>query len=1136
MEALYLELKDLETGKKFQGLVFNQIVEIVATKFYNNDAVEITYKTEQGKFGTRIIYAEELSNLNLVEILSTWKFTADSKIFKLTMEAYRINSAHLFEPYMAVYSSFIEPLPHQISAVYERMLPQNPLRFVLADDPGAGKTIMAGLLIKELILRSDVKRCLIVCPKVLSEQWQDELQQKFQLEFEILSGERITSAGENVFAKINFCIASIDTLARHEDFQKKLKAKEWDLIICDEAHKMAATFSGKKIKYTKRFKLGKVLGKIARHFLLLTATPHNGKEKDFYLFMSLIDPDRFEGVSRISGKLDVSDILRRLVKEDLLTFKGKPLFPERIAYTVNYSLSLQEIDLYESVTAYVVDGFNRAEKLSGDKRTSVGFAMTILQRRLASSPCAIFKSLQRRTERLKKILYDKKFHPNEKIFDAEDFEDAEDFFDAEFEDAVAEKVTPARTVAELQIEIQTLEKLTEKANKVFYSGEDRKWLELSQLLHDKIFSDNSNEREKLIIFTEHKDTLEYLQQKISQLFGRANIVVAIHGGLNFKTRRNIEEQFKQDKNILILVATDAAGEGINLQNAHLMINYDLPWNPNRLEQRFGRIHRIGQKKICYLWNLVANETREGQVFNRLLQKLENERAALGGKVFDILGKISFDNKPLKDLLIEAVKYGNDAAVIRRMDNVIDKSFNPDKLRELLRERALTQDILNAAKVADINLDMERNEIFKLQPYFIEDFFINALRKFGGQIDKIPNGRYEISNIPPNLRTDTLPESYERICFSKDKCNIKGLPPATLISLEHPLLKNLTNAILKKFGESLRQGTIFIDDNAQAQNLRLLFFIETAIQDGRNEFISKRLQFVEIFDDGNAVLLNHAPYFDYRPPAENELKKILAAVQNSLWLKDVESIAVNFAVKNIIPAHLKEIFADKKAYLDKLETAVKSRLLTEITYCDREAHKFKDKDKIKSEKFTQRADELENRLRQRLNEIKLEREIFAAAPVIVGDALIVPRGYTGENTFSFNVDARSKIEKIAMQAVMKIEKSLGNFPVDCSAKKCGYDIESVAPDKNFVRFIEVKGRTADADTVTVTTNEIVTALNAPENFILAVVKVDGNSVNVVYLKKTFSWQPDLASESSNYQISTLRRISEIILEKNFTLQD
>ncbi len=1133
-----MKLRDLKGGKKIRGFLANQTVEIVAVKFHGEEVAEVTYKDEHGNIDSQMIYSEQMADLNLTEVATTWNFQADADTFRLASEAYRISVPYLFEPYLAVYSSLIEPLPHQISGVYEKMLNMQPLRFVLADDPGAGKTIMTGLLIKELIVREDVRRCLIVCPGALVEQWQDELRRKFHLNFKIF-------ANENDFFDMNRCIVSIDKLARNNDLQGKLRGVDWDLIVCDEAHKMSATVWGNEIKYTKRFQLGKLLGKITRHFLLLTATPHNGKEEDFHLFMSLIDPDRFEGAKRLKSHVDVSDIMRRLVKEDLLTFEGKPLFPERIAYTVNYSLSPQEAELYQRVTDYVSDGFNRAERLTGDKKNSVGFAMTILQRRLASSPKAIYESLKRRTQRLKKILQEKKL-ADEDTFDVEDWDEYEDFPNEEIErkeDELADRATASQTLRELRNEIQTIEQLTSMADKVRKSGEDKKWFELSRLLQDnKKISKPDGGLEKLIIFTEHRDTLNYLQQKISSLFGRAEMVATIHGGLNRKERRAVEERFKRDKNLSVLIATDAAGEGINLQNAHIMINYDLPWNPNRLEQRFGRIHRIGQKEVCHLWNLVANDTREGQVFLKLLKKIEEERAALGGKVFDILGKISFDNKPLRDLLIEAIRYGSDSKIIRRLDNIVDKSFDAGKIRELLNERALTEDALGFGEVIGISQNMKRGALHRLQPHFVENFFVTAFKKLGGQIYWRGSGRYEITRVPAAVRNKALKgrfaepiaESYERICFAKENCHIKGIDSAILLAPTNPLLDSVSALTLEKFGDTLKQGTVFIDDNDSGKNFRLLFFVEVKFQDGRRETIAKRLHFVEISESGQAVLVNYAPYLDYTSPKESEREKILSAVRNADWLKgDIENIAVSYAIKNLIPSHLREVTADKKIYLDKLEQAIKERLISEINYWDDQARELRDKDKINSERATQRADDFVNRLNRRLEEIALQRKISVAAPVAIGGALIVPRSFFdsfAKENFSADAQARSRVEKIAMEAVIQIERELGNLPNDVSDLKCGYDIESAESDGR-LRFIEVKGRNSSADEVTVTKNEILTALNLPENFILAIVTVEGNSAHVFYLKTPFTRPPDFNAVSVNYKISALKRQGEIVLEKN-----
>ena len=792
------------------------------------------------------------------------------------------------------------------------------------------------------------------------------------------------------------------------------------------------------------------------------------------------------------------------------------------------------------VTAYVSDGFNRAERLTGNKKTSVGFAMTILQRRLASSPKAIYKSLERRTERLQKILRDKKLENVDDNFDAEEMD--EEFPSGELEtteEDLATRATSAKNLRELQAEIKTLQRLTAVAKKLFQSGNDKKWNELSELLQRNVFQGNReignqgnstnsqlpyypnsllSRRDKLIIFTEHRDTLDYLQEKISSLFGREDVIATIHGGLNHRERRRIQENFKANENILVLIATDAAGEGINLQNAHLMINYDLPWNPNRLEQRFGRIHRIGQKNICHLWNLVANQTREGQVFHRLLKKLEKESSALGGKVFDILGKISFDNKPLSELLIEAIRYGNDPATIRRLDNVVDKSFDADKLRELLRERALTQDFMNLDKVADISQNMERGEARKLQPYFIKDFFLAAFKKLGGQIYLRGNGRYEIPHVPKNIRdfNATIKQSYKRICFAKDNAD------AEFLTFGHPLLSATTSLLLKNFGDVLRQGAILIDDGDSAKNFRLLFYVETTITDGREQILSKRLHFVELSQTSQKLSTSPAPYLDYRSPNDFEREKILPALENVSWLNgNVEERAINFAAENILKPLQSKIAAQKKIFLDKLEREIKTRLGSEISYWDTRADKL-------NELATRRADELENRLKRRLAEIKLERKIFAAAPVIAGCALIVPRGYLELHT----ADARDRVEIIAMNAVMQIERELGNTPADVSKNNCGYDIESSAPN-GFLRFIEVKGRNADADTVTVTKNEINTALNSPENFILAIVMVSGNAGRVVYLQMPFTSPPDFNAVSVNYKISSLIRQGNVLIDRNIS---
>ena len=472
-----MKLEDLTPETALRGIMPNAAVTVVSVQWHGSDALTMVYRDPEGRVSEEILYRHDAARLEIVEQGRPWSFDGDGALFRLVAEAHRIRLAHLFDPVLAVHTSLVEPLPHQITAVYEAMLPRQPLRFLLADDPGAGKTIMAGLYIKELIARGDLQRCLIVCPGMLAEQWQDELHRRFHLPFEILTNDKLEAARTgNWFLENDLAIARLDKLSRNEDVQQKLSAPDcrYDLIVCDEAHKLSATFFGGEVKYTKRYRLGQLLSGLTRHFLLMTATPHNGKEEDFQLFMALLDGDRFEGKFRDGAhQVEVSDLMRRMVKENLLKFDGRPLFPERIAYTVPYKLSDAEARLYKEVTEYVREEFNRAEALQNDKRAgTVGFALTILQRRLASSPEAIYQSLRRRRERLEKRLRELELlqrgaavptpMPAGPVLDADDVEDLEEAPENEVEAAeeeILDQATAAATVAELKAEIATLDRL-----------------------------------------------------------------------------------------------------------------------------------------------------------------------------------------------------------------------------------------------------------------------------------------------------------------------------------------------------------------------------------------------------------------------------------------------------------------------------------------------------------------------------------------------------------------------------------------------------------------------------------------------------------------------------------------------------
>ena len=1166
-----LRLEDLKRGIKVKGILSNELVTLIDIQWHGSSAVEVVFRNEAGKLDHEIIYRDREPALEILDAGKSWTYDSDPNLFKLVSEANRIHLAHLFDPLLAVHTSNVEPLPHQITAVYGEMLTRQPLRFLLADDPGAGKTIMAGLLIKELLARGDLKRCLVCCPGNLVDQWQDELWQRFQLDFQIISNESIeNSKTGNPYIEPNYdlAISRMDHMSRNPDILAKLEQAEWDLVIVDEAHKMSAHFYGQEKKETKRYKLGKLIGAVdhTRHFLLMTATPHNGKEEEYQLFMALLDPDRFEGKFRDGiHYADTSDIMRRMVKEQMVTFDNKSLFPERRAETVAYELSDDEKDLYEKVTAYVREEMNRADRLiaagEGRRGNRVGFALTTLQRRLASSPEAIYMSICRRKEKLEKRLKEESYRKQERIaddagpqeFDEEfidDLDDAPSEEVEELEETVVEQASAAQTIGELKAEIKTLVDLESLALAVKKSGKDKKWDELSNLLQNTPeMTDKEGNRRKLIIFTEHRDTLKYLSEKIVTLLGKRESVVTIHGGLNREDRKRAQENFTQNRDAEILVATDAAGEGINLQRANIVVNYDLPWNPNRLEQRFGRVHRIGQTEICYMWCMVAKETREGEVFIRLLEKLKEERRALGGRVFDVLGKV-FEGEPLRKLLIEAIRYGEKPEVREKLKQKVETALDHDHLQSLLDERALTHNVLTPAQVYKIKEDMERAEARKLQPHFIRSFFLAAFKILGGNLNEREPNRYEIRHVPALIRNqerkvgtrEIILEKYERVCFEKELIRVENKPFASFICPGHPLLDATILLIKERYQELLKKGTILVDKNDFAETPKALFFLEHSLQDartdkeGKRRIVSKQMQFVEIDSEHNIKSAGYAPYLDYDPIGESDLALLKPVIEQDWLNQDLEPMALNYAVEKIVPSHLSEVRSRKEALVNKAIEAVKDRLTKEINYWDTRANELKSQElagrpnaHMNSGIARRRADDLQARLKIRLDDLEKEKLVSPAPPVVIGGALVVPIGLfyklRGEKIQNQEPGLFAKetkrVEMLAMKKVMEYEAAQGHKPRDVSDQDLGYDIESKISDKGDLLFIEVKGRAQNAQTVTVTKNEILTCLNQKDKFILAIVLVDGDLINQpIFVKSPFEKEPDFAVTSVNYDLKEL----------------
>ncbi|MDI9331683.1 MAG: helicase-related protein [Alphaproteobacteria bacterium] len=1171
-----MKLEQITKGAQLAGIEPGKIVRVVSADPLGDNAVTVVYKTDDGRLGERVLFRSNESELHVASIGRPWSFDADGADFKLAAEAYRINLAHLFDPMMAVHTSNVEPLPHQITAVYESMLPRQPLRYVLADDPGAGKTIMAGLLIRELLMRADAARILIVSPGSLVEQWQDELFEKFGLSFTLFGRDLLDqSRSGNPFDDHDLLVARLDQLSRSEELQEKIRSSQWDLIVVDEAHKLSATWFGTKINETKRFKLGQLLGSVTRHFLLMTATPHNGKEEDFQLFMSLLDSDRFYGKFRDGAhKVDVTDLMRRMVKEDLLKFDGTRLFPERVAYTANYKLSEAEAQLYNDVTTYVKEEMNRADQLDGKRKGTVGFALTALQRRLASSPEAIYQSLKRRREKLKRRIEEEKIKQrgggkvlaetyvekaSEDIWESADDMAPEDY--EEFEEEVVDQATAAQTIAELEAEVFTLGHLEDQAKALVHSGQDRKWEELRELLQNtpEMRGPDGLQR-KLIIFTEHRDTLNYLADRIRGLLGKFEAVTMIHGGVHREDRRKVQELFRNDKDTRVLLATDAAGEGVNLQNAHLMVNYDLPWNPNRLEQRFGRIHRIGQTQVCHLWNMVASETREGDVFQKLFDKIEIERKALGGRVFDILGEV-FDGVSLRELLIEAIRYGEDPARKAHLREVVAGALETEKLREIIRRNALAEEVMDEQRLFALKEEMEKAEARKLQPYFIRSFFAQAFERLGGDLRPRGSGRYEITFVPATIRErdrqiagrdrrnmNPVVTKYERVCFEKSRVRVEDKPNeavASLIHPAHPLMQSVVDLMIEQHRSKLKQGSVLVDPNDEGLEPKLLFLIDHSVKEGGESglVVSRRLQFVTIDKHGAVMNAGWAPHLDLNP-IESDQRALVAAEIEADWIKkDLEEAALAHSSDKLVPEHFEEVRERRELQIDKNLAAIYERLVKEIDYWSDRHEKLKTdlsagKDvRLPLENVKRTIDELTVRLETRTKALHAMRHVVSSMPVVVGGALVIPSGLiamrSGEDEghlWSADAQARALVEKIAMEAVRKAEEAMGHQVIDVSAEKCGWDITAVVPVADGklpqARHIEVKGRAKGQSTITVTRNEILYGLNQADKFLLAIVIVDGDAhEGPHYIRNPFTQEPDWAVTSINLDLAALLEKAE-----------
>jgi len=1056
------------------GPFWPEKVRVISVKTISENQIRIeAVGLDTQRFYNPILSPQDIDLLEIIEE-RPFSFKADGESLFLYLEAHRIRNAFQFDPLYAINVSQVDPLPHQIEAVYHYIMPNPRIRFMLADDPGAGKTIMAGLLLKELKYRGLVERTLIVVPGHLKDQWKRELKEKFQENFTPVDRNIMNATwGQNYFAENNQLIISMD-FAKQDDVMFSLKDTRWDLIIVDEAHKMSAYKYSQKIKKTQRYTFGELLSPLTTYFLFLTATPHRGDPENFRLLLDLLEPGFFADTEMLAESIKNQDnplFLRRL-KEDLKDFEGAPIFPPRKVDTVKYYLSEDEKNLYIQVTEYVQKHFNKA--LEKEKR-NVTFALIILQRRLASSVRAIRKSLERRHKRLTELYKTGEFIQQEG-YDEDYLEDLEEKERWKKEEELLEKLTSAETLEELKEEIERLEELVELAREVEKKEIETKLNELKKLMWDENLQDSKT---KLLIFTEARDTLEYLVEKFRKW---GYLVSCIHGGMNLDSRIKAENDFKNETQIM--VSTEAGGEGINLQFCWIMVNYDIPWNPNRLEQRMGRIHRYGQNHEVHIYNLVALDTREGRILEKLFEKLALIREHLGSdRVFDVIGEVLV-GKNLKDLIMDAISNR------RTMEDIL-KDFEriPDeeaikKVKEASLE-ALASRHIDLSRILGEQRKAKEN---KLVPEYIEEFFKQTADILNIKMEKRQDDLWRIVAVPFDLRNQPytfktkfgeVQRTYSKVSFDKEEA-FKS--QAEFIAMGHPLLEASVKTILDKYEDSSQDGATFHDPDGKMDGI--IWFFEAEVKDGNNETAGKRL-FAAYQDlsekNHNLSFVNPAILWDLKPIKSKEKSNDTSPQETDIDQNMVKS----FVIKRGLETYKTELLERRQRNAEiKRKYGIRSLdsmiLDSEAKISDYETRRIKGEDipAVVIQNEMRKKEDLERKKQRLLKDIKAEIHLYPTDPKIIGVVRVLPLKVHEE------MRSNEEIEKIGMKVAMEYEQRKGRHAEDVHLENLGYDIRS-HDDKQNYHYIEVKAR-AKEGAILLTPNEWLMAERLKDEFWLYVV--------------------------------------------------
>lgn len=1068
----------VQRGAVLEGSVLPEAIRVVFVEELG-DRLRIGGEgLRSGRYHDVVLEKKRLTELRISPAEALYE--GDSSRFRLGIEAHRLALAYEYDPYFSLSISRVDPLPHQVEAVYDFMLPLPRIRFLLADDAGAGKTIMAGLLLKELKLRGLVERTLIVAPANLSFQWQREMWDRFHEQFEILRGVDLRNAyGTNPWVDRSQVVTSIDW-AKREDVAASLSRAQWDLVIVDEAHRMSARDAEHR---TERYRLGEILSEQGDHLVLLTATPHKGDPENFSLFLRLLDKDAYAHVKSLEEAMrkNHAPFYLRRTKEALVSFPDPEtgdvhkLFTERDARSASFDLEERELDFYEQLTRYVQDQSLRAASQDSPRARAIGFTMAMYQRRFASSLYAARRSLERRLEKVEKKLRTlNRTVPSG--FDERLLEDIEDLTEEEVAqiEEEAEEASIAESREELERERADLGPLIEKAKVLEADEVSTKLSKLRQVLADEeIFSDPST---KLLIFTEHKDTLDYLVGKLGS-WGLS--VTQIHGSMPVGdrdtpgTRLHAERAFREESQVL--VATEAAGEGINLQFCWLMINYDIPWNPMRLEQRIGRIHRYGQERDCLIFNFVAQNTREGQVLQRLLDRLDEIRGALGSdQVFDVVGEVvpaNFVDRLLRD------HYAGRVTKEELLDRIV-ADIDKEKFERITRSalEGLARRQLNLAHLVAKRAEAKER---RLVPEVIEQFFMQAGPVAGISPHAESPHVARVGRIPRNLlqlgqqlesRFGRLGRDYKRVTF--DRAFLEKDPTLEWVTPGHALFEVVREETVIRVTPDLRMGVVMYDLHRDLP--AHLDCYAASVKDGTGKTLHRRLFVIES-TDGVFALRQPTLFLDLisdgteSPPPDGKPSK-----------SGVES----FLFQEALDPFLEEVITERQREVETISRHVEISLNALIDRQQIQVHQLLQRQErgedvaLALQEAEKRLDDLNDRLDTRQQELRAQAHFALADIAHLGSCWVMPHP-DREGPLQHMV-SDPVMEAIAMAEAMSYERNRGWEPEDVSAENRGFDVLSRNPETGQAQFIEVKGRSTTA-LVALTFNEFRTAQRLGEDF-------------------------------------------------------